>query len=251
MEQKPFAVGLRIEHLRREIDSARYGAFASHPALGAADYKLVWNGKDGKGVYSFCMCPGGVVVCAASEEGLLCVNGMSLHARDGVNSNAALLVGLDPAMEGDHPLAGIAMQRRMERAAFLAGGGDYTAPAQLVGDFLANRPSSGFGAVRPSCTTGAVPGDVAALLPSFVAARIREALPALGRMLRGFDLPEAVLTAPESRSSSPVRLPRDKIGQSPLRGLFPCGEGAGFAGGILSAAVDGHTRASLFCAPAA
>jgi uncharacterized FAD-dependent dehydrogenase len=241
LEQKPFAVGARIEHPRAWIDRAQYGAFAGHPALGAADYKLAVHPRAGEGCYTFCMCPGGEVVCAGSEPGGLVTNGMSLHARADKNSNAAVLVGVHPAMEGSHPLAGIALQRKLERAAFALGGGDYTAPAQRVGDFLSSRPSKSFGSVRPSIATGAMPCDLGALLPQSVAATIKIALPMMARQLDGFAHPDAVLTGPETRSSSPVRILRDAATrQSPgMPGLFPCGEGAGYAGGIVSAAVDG------------
>lgn len=240
MEKKPFAVGVRIEHPRAWIDRARYGAAAGHPALGAADYKLACHLKDGHGVYTFCMCPGGVVIAAASEEGGVAVNGMSEFARNAENSNSALLVGVTPEdMPGVSPLAGIALQREMEQAAYVLGGGDYRAPVQLVGDFLGDRPSVLLGDVRPSYTPGVTPADLRACLPGFVADSLKAALPQLAKQLPGFDRPDAVLTGVESRSSSPVRLLRDERGQSALRGLYPCGEGAGYAGGITSAAVDG------------
>jgi len=239
MRQKPFAVGARIEHPREWVDRAQYGNFVGHPALGSADYKLAVRMPDGTGIYTFCMCPGGSVVCASSEEGGVCTNGMSEHARDAQNSNAALLVGVDPSMEGPHALAGIALQRRMERAAFTLGGGDYVALAQTVGDFLAARPSRKWGFVKPTCPTGAVPGDLRQVLPESVTAAMANALPLLARQLRCFDHPEAVLTGPETRSSSPVRIVRGESWQSNVRGLYPCGEGAGYAGGIISAAVDG------------
>jgi len=234
MRQKPFAVGARIEHPRAWIDRAQFGDFAGRPALGAAEYKLV-----AAGVYTFCMCPGGTVVCASSEEGGVVTNGMSEHARSGENSNAALLAGVDPAMEGSHALAGFALQRRIERAAFTLAGESYAAPAQTVGDFLAARPSRKWGFVKPTCPTGAVPGDLRQVLPEPVTAAMVRALPLLARQLRRFDHPEAVLTGPETRSSSPVRIVRGEDWQSNVRGLYPCGEGAGYAGGIVSAAVDG------------
>ncbi|MCL2107437.1 MAG: hypothetical protein FWH26_10340 [Oscillospiraceae bacterium] len=239
MTQKPFAIGARVEHRREWIDQSQYGGFAGHPALGAADYKLACHLPGGRGCYTFCMCPGGTVVCAASEKDGLVTNGMSVTARNGENSNAALLVAVDPSTEGPHALAGFALQRRVEQAAFQLGGGDYTAPAQRVGDFLRGRASSGFGAVSPSCATGAAPADLRTLLPGAVARTIAEALPLLERKLHGFAHPDAVLTAPETRSSSPVRIPRGADYQSNVRGLYPCGEGAGYAGGIVSAAVDG------------
>lgn len=240
MMQKPFSVGARIEHPREFIDRAQYGDFAGHPALGAADYKLACHPEHGRGAYTFCMCPGGTVVNAASEEGGIVVNGMSEYGRDAENSNSALLVGIEPENFGsDHPLAGMDMQREIEHAAFLAGGSDYTAPAQLVGDFLADRPSTRLGAVHPSCPTGVVMGDLRKILPKKVTDTYADALLKMDRMLRGFAMPEAVFTAPETRSSSPVRILRDEIYQSNIRGLYPCGEGAGYAGGIVSAGVDG------------
>ncbi len=240
MEQKPFAVGVRVEHPREMIDKSQYGPAAGHPALGAADYKLHVRPDGGRGVYTFCMCPGGVVVAAASEEGGVAVNGMSEYARDARNSNSALLVGVNPADFGDsHPLAGVAFQRRMEQAAFTFGGGDYRAPAQLVGDFLADRGSTTLGDVQPSYLPGVTLTDLRECLPSFVSGSLKAALPLFGRQLKGFDRADAVLTGVESRSSSPVRLLRDNRGESAVAGVYPCGEGAGYAGGILSAAVDG------------
>ena len=240
MEQKPFAVGVRIEHPREMIDKSQYGPAAGHPALGAADYKLSCTPDGGRGVYTFCMCPGGVVIAAASEEGGVAVNGMSEHARDARNSNSALLVGVTPADFGsDHPLAGFYLQRKMEQAAYVLGGCNYHAPAQLVGDFLVGRASTGVGEVIPSYMPGVTWTDLRECLPSYVASSLRDALPMLGRQLRGFDRPDAVLTGVESRSSSPIRLNRDARGQSAVQGIYPCGEGAGYAGGITSAAVDG------------
>lgn len=240
MEQKPFAVGVRIEHPREMIDASQYGPAAGHSALGAADYKLSCTPDGGRGVYTFCMCPGGVVMAAASEEGGVAVNGMSEHARDACNSNSALLVGVAPADFGsEHPLAGFAFQRKMEQAAYVLGGGNYHAPAQLVGDFLANRASVGVGEVQPSYLPGVTWTDLRECLPPFVASSLKDALPIFGRQLHGFDRPDAVLTGVESRSSSPVRLLRDSRGQSAVAGIYPCGEGAGYAGGITSAAVDG------------
>lgn len=240
MEQKPFAVGVRIEHPREMIDKSQYGPAAGHPALGAADYKLSCRPDGGRGVYTFCMCPGGVVIAAASEEGGVAVNGMSEHARDARNSNSALLVGVEPSDFGsEHPLAGFEFQRKMERAAYALGGGDYRAPAQLVGDFLARRESTAFGEVAPSYLPGVTLTDLRECLPNFVSESLRAALPMFGRQLRGFDRPDAILTGVESRSSSPVRILRDQKGQSAIAGIYPCGEGAGYAGGILSAAVDG------------
>ncbi len=240
MEPKPFAVGVRIEHPRPMIDESQYGKFAGHPALGAADYKLHCVPEGGRGVYTFCMCPGGEVIAAASEEGGVVVNGMSYHARDARNSNSALLVGVEPGDFGsDDPLAGFSFQRQLEQAAYRLGGGGYKAPAQLVGDFLAGRASAALGEVQPSYQPGVTLTDLTEILPGFVTRSLRLALPEFGRRIRGFDRPDAVLTGVESRSSSPVRLLRDAAGQSAVRGIFPCGEGAGYAGGILSAAVDG------------
>lgn len=240
MARKPFSVGARIEHPQSFIDTAQYGAFAGHPELGAADYKLACHPPHGRGAYTFCMCPGGTVVCASSEEGGVVVNGMSNYARDGRNANSAILVGIEPEdLPGDDPLAGIELQRRIERSAFEQGGGNYAAVSQLVGDFLNDRPSQKLGSVVPTCPTGVVMGDIARILPEKVIRTMREALPQMDRKIRGFAMSEAVLTAPESRSSSPVRLLRDEFYQSNVRGLYPCGEGAGYAGGIVSAAVDG------------
>ena len=246
MMQKPFSIGARIEHPQELIDRAQYGRFAGHPALGAADYKLACHPPHGRGMYTFCMCPGGTVVCAASEQGGVVVNGMSEWARDGENANSAILVGIEPEhFSSAHPLAGMHDQRKIEQAAFRLGGGDYTAPAQLVGDFLAGRPSHQLGAVRPTCPTGVLLGDIAQVLPARVIEVMRAALVQMDQKLKGFALPDAVLTAPETRSSSPVRILRDEFLQSNLRGLYPCGEGAGYAGGIVSAAVDGIRCAEM------
>ncbi len=240
MEKKPFAVGVRIEHPRTMIDRSQYGAAAGHPALGAAEYKLSCHLKNGRGVYTFCMCPGGVVIAAASEEGGVAVNGMSEFARAAVNSNSALLVGVSVEdMKGESPLAGIALQRQMEQAAYVLGGKNYHAPAQLVGDFLKGAPSTALGEVEPSYLPGVTLCDLQECLPAFVTHSLREALPQFGRQLQGFDRYDALLTGVESRSSSPVRILRDEALQSTVRGLYPCGEGAGYAGGITSAAVDG------------
>lgn len=241
MEAKPFSVGARIEHPQKLIDLAQYGPAAGHPALGAADYKLAVHPKSGRGVYTFCMCPGGTVVAAASEPGRLVTNGMSVFARNGVNANSALLVGVGPADYGSEgPLAGVEFQRRLEEAAFRLGGGGYRAPAQRVGDFLARRPSAGFGSVEPTYPRGVVPSSLDGCLPEFLADAMREGILAMEKHLRGFSMPDAVLTAVETRSSSPVRLLRGEDLQSvSAAGLYPCGEGAGYAGGIVSAAVDG------------
>ena len=245
MEQKPFAMGVRIEHPRTMIDRAQYGAFAGHPALGAASYKLVCHTPDGLGVYTFCMCPGGHVIAAASEPEGVVTNGMSFHARNAENSNAALLVGVRPEDFGsDHPLAGVLLQRSIEQAAFRAGGGGFRAPAQRVEDFLADRPTKAFGQVVPSYRPGVVPADLRAVLPDFITGNLKAGLRAMNSQLSGFAMPDAVLTAPETRSSSPVRLLRTQTGEAEgVPGLYPVGEGAGYAGGIVSAAIDGISAA--------
>ncbi|WP_418911402.1 FAD-dependent protein [Adlercreutzia sp.] len=254
MARKPFAVGVRIEHPQALVNEAQYGPAAGHAALGAADYKLAVKTADGRGVYSFCMCPGGEVVAAASEEGLLCVNGMSRHARAGANANAALLVEVRPDdLPGDDPLAGVAFQRQLERDAYQLGRGltagsgkdasalcpPYTAPTQTVGDFLAHAAGTPSAAVTPTYPRGVAWRDLRDCLPPFVTNALAEALPALDRKLHGFASDDAVMTAVEARSSSPVRIVRDDGFQSNIAGLYPCGEGAGYAGGITSAAVDG------------
>ncbi len=240
MSRKPFAIGARIEHKQADVNRAQYGPAAGHPALGAADYKLAVHLPSGRSVYTFCMCPGGQVVAAASEAGGVVVNGMSLYARDGENANSALLVNVLPEdFGGEGPLAGVAFQRKWERAAFEAGGGNFRAPAQKVGDFLQRRPSDGAGSVTPSYRPGVKWGSLDGCLPGFVTDSLRQALPLLDKKLRGFAHPDAVLTGVETRSSSPVRIERDGGCQSNLLGLYPCGEGAGYAGGIMSAAVDG------------
>ncbi|MEY8388652.1 FAD-dependent protein [Oscillospiraceae bacterium 38-13] len=239
MEAKPFAVGLRIEHLQADCDAAQYREFAGHPGLPASSYKLSCHLPSGRGVFSFCVCPGGEVVAAASEPEQVVTNGMSEFARDKANINGAILVGVTPEDFGSSPLAGVEFQRRLEAAAYALGGGGYRAPAQRVEDFLARRPSVGPGRVTPSYRPGVTWTNLHKCLSPFVSAALEEALPILGRKLRGYDAPDAVLTAVESRSSSPVRIPRDSEGQANIRGLYPCGEGAGYAGGILSAAADG------------
>lgn len=246
---KPFSIGVRIEHPQAMIDERQYGRrFAGHPALGAADYKLALHLPNGRSVYTFCMCPGGSVVAAASEEGGVVTNGMSEFARDRANANAALLVGLSPADFGDPgPLAGVAFQRRFEQAAFALGGGGFRAPVQRVGDFLKGRASTSIGAVLPSHLPGVRPADLTACLPRFASDALRQALPLLDKKLRGFAHPDAVMTAVETRSSSPVRIERDEAMQSvSLPGLFVCGEGAGYAGGITSSAADGLRAAWAF-----
>ena len=245
MVRKPFAMGVRIEHPRALIDRAQYGSFAGHPALGAASYKLVCHTPDGRGVYTFCMCPGGHVIAAASQPGGVVVNGMSFHARDAENSNSALLVGVRTEDFGDdHPLAGMVLQRQIEKAAFTAAGGGYRAPAQRVEDFLAGRATKAFGAVNPSYRPGVTPVDLRSVLPAFITEDLKKGLRAMNAQLSGFAMPDAVLTAPETRSSSPVRLLRNAGGEAEeCAGLFPVGEGAGYAGGIVSAAIDGITAA--------
>ena len=245
MEQKPFAMGVRIEHPRVMIDRSQYGPFAGHPALGAASYKLICHTPDGRGVYTFCMCPGGEVIAAASQPGGVVTNGMSFHARNGQNSNSALLVGVHPQDFGDdHPLAGFVLQRSIEKAAFMAGGGGFTAPAQRVGDFLENRASVSFGKVLPSYRPGVVPADLRAVLPAWMIEDLKKGIRAMNSQLSGFSDPDAVLTGPETRSSSPVRITRNFLGEADdLKGLYPVGEGAGYAGGIVSAAADGISAA--------
>ena len=243
IEPKPFSIGLRIEHPQSLIDQARFGPQAGHPLLGAADYKLVHHCRNGRSVYSFCMCPGGTVVAAASEPGRVVTNGMSQYSRNERNANAAIVCGITPedfAPHGTGPLAGIALQRHWESLAFALGGGDYEAPGQLVGDFIANRASQAFGDVRPSYKPGVRLGNLDTALPRYAIDAIREALPAFDRQLRGFAMHDAILTGVETRTSSPVRITRGDDGHSlNTRGLFPAGEGAGYAGGILSAGVDG------------
>jgi uncharacterized FAD-dependent dehydrogenase len=238
MDAKPFAMGVRIEHKQSLIDRAQYGA--ENPVLPPADYKLVKHLEDGT-VYTFCMCPGGYVVAAASEEGRVVTNGMSYADRAGENANAALLVTVNPKdLPDQDPLAGMYWQRQIEEAAFAAGGGNYRAPAQTVGDFLADRPSTCAGEVKPTYRPGVTWCDLRQVLPERIVRSLKEALPQLDNNLKGFASPDAVLTAPETRSSSPVRINRDETSQSvTLRGLYPCGEGAGYAGGIMSAAIDG------------
>ena len=244
MEAKPFSIGFRIEHPQSLIDKARFGPQAGHPILGAADYKLVHHGKDGRSVYSFCMCPGGTVVAATSEPGRVVTNGMSQYSRNERNANAAIVCGIEPAdyaPYGDGPLAGIALQRHWESVAYQLGGGDYSAPAQRVGDFLAGRPTRALGDVQPSYKPGVHLTDLASALPDYAIGAIREAIPAFERQIRGYAMPDAILTGVETRTSSPLRLSRDSISHESVntRGLYPAGEGAGYAGGILSAAVDG------------
>jgi len=268
MQAKPFSVGVRIEHPQSLIDRARWGVHAGHPLLGAADYKLVHHARNGRAVYSFCMCPGGTVVAATSEPGRVVTNGMSQYSRNERNANAGIVVGIDPSdypcdaaafeqamgqelgnavrldtldtADGFHPLAGMVLQRQLESLAYVAGGSNYHAPAQLVGDLLADRASTALGGVEPSYKPGVQMTHLNQVLPDYAVQAMREALPVFGQKIKGFDLPDAVLTGVETRTSSPLRIDRNQHLQSPnLHGLYPGGEGAGYAGGILSAAVDG------------
>ncbi|MFM2049557.1 MAG: hypothetical protein RL682_48 [Pseudomonadota bacterium] len=272
MQAKPFSVGFRIEHPQSVIDRARWGRHAGHPLLGAADYKLVHHAKNGRAVYSFCMCPGGTVVAATSEQGRVVTNGMSQYSRNERNANAGMVVGIDPSdfpqdvatfvqafgpaqgqryaaeaaalqakdPQAAHPLSGIALQRQLESGAYTLGGSNYEAPGQLVGDFIAAKSSADFGSVLPSYKPGVKLGDLAPALPAYAIEALREALPAFGKKIKGFDMADAVLTGVETRTSSPLKIPRDENLQSTnVRGLYPAGEGASYAGGILSAGVDG------------
>ena len=260
MVAKPFSIGFRIEHPQGLIDRARWGRHAGNKALGAAEYKLVHHASNGRSVYSFCMCPGGTVVAATSEVGRVVTNGMSQYSRKERNANAGIVVGVDPgdypsdpaalraglgdeaamAFAGPHPLAGIVLQRELESRAFMLGGASYAAPGQLVGDFLADRVSTAWGRVQPSYRPGVQLGSLADALPGYATIAIREALPAFGRKIAGFDMADAVLTGVETRTSSPLRISRGEDFQSiNVRGLYPAGEGASYAGGILSAGVDG------------
>jgi uncharacterized FAD-dependent dehydrogenase len=241
MEAKPFSIGFRIEHPQSVIDQARLGKYAGHPKLGAADYKLVHHARNGRSVYSFCMCPGGTVVAATSEPGRVVTNGMSQYSRNERNANSGIVVGITP--EQDYPggpLAGIELQERLESLAYVLGGSNYEAPAQLVGDFIAGTPSTALGGIEPSYKPGVALGDLALALPAFAIEAIREALPAFEKQIKGFSRHDAVLTGIETRTSSPLRITRNATLQSlNTQGLFPAGEGAGYAGGILSAGVDG------------
>ncbi|KZE14977.1 MULTISPECIES: NAD(P)/FAD-dependent oxidoreductase [Sphingomonas] len=241
LEPKPFSIGVRIEHPQSWIDQARFGACAGHPDLGAAAYTLSHHCANQRTVYSFCMCPGGTVVAATSEPGRVATNGMSQYSRNERNANSGIVVGIDPARDyPGHPLAGIAFQRQLEERAYAAGGGDYRAPAQLIGDFLAGRPSTALRSVLPSYRPGVTLTDLSECLPEFAITAMREALVAFGRTIPGYDHPDAVMTGVETRTSSPVRITRGEDFQSiNTANLFPAGEGAGYAGGILSAAVDG------------
>ena len=240
MEAKPFSVGFRIEHPQGLIDRARLGQHAGHPLLGAADYKLVHHAANGRSVYSFCMCPGGTVVAATSEEHRVVTNGMSQYSRNERNANAGIVVGISPADYPGGPLAGIAFQRKLESNAFVMGGSNYEAPGQLVGDFIAGKASTALGSVEPSYKPGVKMTDLADALPEYAITAMREALPAFGKKIKGFDMHDAVLTGVETRTSSPLRITRGDDFQSlNTKGLYPAGEGASYAGGILSAGVDG------------
>ena len=241
IEAKPFSIGFRVEHPQSLIDSCRFGPSAGHPILGAADYKLVHHASNGRSVYSFCMCPGGTVVAAASEPGRLVTNGMSQYSRNERNANSAIVVGITPADFPGDPLAGIALQRELEERAFALGGGNYDAPGQLVGDFVAGRASTQFGSVVPSYKPAVHLTDLAPSLPEYAITALREAFPAFNKQIKGYYKADAVLTGVETRTSSPIRIKRrdDDLQSLNTRGLFPAGEGAGYAGGILSAAVDG------------
>ena len=240
IEAKPFSIGFRVEHPQGIIDRARWGRHAGHPALGAAEYKLVHHASNGRSVYSFCMCPGGTVVAATSEPGRVVTNGMSQYSRNERNANAGIVVGIDPRDYPGHALAGIDLQRRLESHAYVLGGSNYQAPAQLVGDFVAGRPSTALGSIVPSYKPGVTIGDLSSALPAYAIDAMREAFPAFGRKIKGFDTHDAVLTGVETRTSSPIKISRGEDLQSlNVRGLYPAGEGASYAGGILSAGVDG------------
>ena len=241
VEAKPFSLGFRIEHPQSLIDKCRFGPSAGHPLLGAADYKLVHHCENGRAVYSFCMCPGGTVVAATSEPGRVVTNGMSQYSRNERNANSGIVVGITPADYPGHPLAGIALQEHWESRAYELGGSNYDAPGQLVGDFLAGRASTEFGSVLPSYKPGVHLGDLSTALPDYAITAMREALPAFDKQIRGFAMADAVLTGVETRTSSPVRIKRhdDTLQSLNTVGLFPAGEGAGYAGGIMSAAIDG------------
>jgi len=242
IEAKPFSIGFRIEHPQSLIDQCRFGDYAGNELLGAADYKLVHHCKNGRSVYSFCMCPGGTVVAATSEAGHIVTNGMSQYSRNERNANSAIVVGIAPEQDyPDHPLAGLELQDTLEKQAFILGGESYDAPVQLVGDFINNKPSQALGKVEPSYKPGVKLGDLSSSLPDYAVAAIREALPAFDKKIKGFAMHDAVLTAVETRTSSPIRIKRDpeSLQSINIQGLYPAGEGAGYAGGILSAAVDG------------
>ena len=240
IEAKPFSIGFRVEHPQGLIDRARWGRHAGHPLLGAADYKLVHHASNGRSVYSFCMCPGGTVVAATSEAGRVVTNGMSQYSRNERNANAGIVVGIDPRDYPGHALAGLDLQRQLESHAYTLGGSNYQAPAQLVGDFVAGRASTSLGSIEPSYQPGVALGDLSSALPVFAIEAMREAFPAFGRKIKGFDTHDAVLTGVETRTSSPIKMSRgDDMQSINVRGLYPAGEGASYAGGILSAGVDG------------
>jgi uncharacterized protein len=240
IEAKPFSIGFRVEHPQGIIDRARWGRHAGHPLLGAADYKLVHHASNGRSVYSFCMCPGGTVVAATSEPGRVVTNGMSQYSRNERNANAGIVVGIDPRDYPGHALAGLDLQRRLESHAYTLGGSTYEAPGQLVGDFVAGRPSRALGSIEPSYKPGVAIGDLSSALPGYAIEALREAFPVFGRKIKGFDTHDAVLTGVETRTSSPIKITRGDDFQSiNVRGLYPAGEGASYAGGILSAGVDG------------
>lgn len=240
ISQKSFSIGVRIEHPQDLINKNQYGRFASHEKLGAAEYKLSGHFDNGRSAYTFCMCPGGVVVGASSEENMVVTNGMSYHARDKENANSALLVGITPEdFESNHPLAGVEFQRKWESLAFDVGGGNYHAPAQRVGDFLLNRQSQSYGDIIPSYTPGVKMTDLRKCLPDYVIDTIEIALPYFDKKIKGFASPDAIMTGVETRSSSPIRIERDESLQANISGIYPVGEGAGYAGGIISASVDG------------
>jgi uncharacterized FAD-dependent dehydrogenase len=238
--QKPFAIGVRIEHPQELIDRAQYGSFAGHPRLGAADYKMAFHGENHRSAFTFCMCPGGEVIAAASQKGGVVTNGMSFHARKATNANSALLVNITPSDFPDtHPLSGFEFQRNWEEKAFVLGGSNYFAPVQRVEDFLLNCKSTRTGAVKPSYTPGITPSDLRNCLPSYVTTTLQKAIPHFAHQIAGFSLPDALLTGVETRSSSPVRLVRNELFESNIQGIYVAGEGAGYAGGITSAAADG------------
>ncbi|MDD2402232.1 MAG: hypothetical protein PHD60_08555 [Clostridia bacterium] len=240
LTQKPFSIGVRIEHPQEMIDKAQYGNSVGHLGLGAADYKLVYHSKSGRSAYTFCVCPGGYVVAAASEENRIVTNGMSEYARDGKNANSALLVGVTPSdFTSEHPLAGVEFQRKWEGLAYQIAGGNYNAPVQLVGDFLTDKHSTSFGAVEPSYKPGINFAELKNCLPEYVIATLKEALPYFNTKIKGFSMSDAIMTGVETRSSSPIRINRDENYLSNIEGFYPMGEGAGYAGGIVSSAVDG------------
>jgi uncharacterized protein len=240
MEQKAFSIGLRIEHPQELIDKAQYGGFAGYPGLGAADYKLAYHSANGRSAYTFCMCPGGYVIGASSEDGGVVTNGMSEYARNGENANSALLVGVTPAdFTGSHPLAGIEFQRKWERSAYRLAGSDHKAPIQLTGDFLKDVQSSRLGGVKPTYMPGTAFARLSGCLPGYAADTLKEAIIYFDKLIKGFAMPDSVLTGVETRSSSPVRMIRDKEHLSDIGGIYPAGEGAGYSGGIMSSCVDG------------